>query len=48
MTGSGACVFCEFARREDAEVLLGDLPPAMRGLITGGLVRHPLLDWVRS
>jgi 4-diphosphocytidyl-2-C-methyl-D-erythritol kinase len=48
MTGSGACVFAEFARREDAEVLLVELPAAMRGFVTRGLDRHPLIDWVQT
>lgn len=42
MTGSGACVFAEFERREDAEALARQLPTAMRGFVVRGLERHPL------
>jgi 4-diphosphocytidyl-2-C-methyl-D-erythritol kinase len=45
MTGSGACVFAEFSRRQDAVALHGQLPPAMRGFIARGLELHPLHDW---
>jgi 4-diphosphocytidyl-2-C-methyl-D-erythritol kinase len=45
MTGSGACVFAEFSRREDAVALHGQLPPAMRGFVAQGLELHPLHDW---
>lgn len=48
MTGSGACVFAEFARREDAERLLAELPVAARGFVARGLEHHPLLDWVQA
>lgn len=52
MTGSGACVFAEFASRSQAEEVLKQLPPDMRdpngmhGVVTQGLARHPLHDWV--
>ncbi len=45
MTGSGACVFAEFAREADAEALCKELPAAMRGFVARGLERHPLYDW---
>jgi len=45
MSGSGACVFAEFARREDADALHKELPAAMRGFVARGLERHPLHDW---
>ena len=45
MTGSGACVFAEFSRKEEAVALLGQLPPAMRGFVAQGLELHPLHDW---
>jgi 4-diphosphocytidyl-2-C-methyl-D-erythritol kinase len=45
MTGSGACVFAEFPRQEDAVALHGQLPPAMRGFVAQGLELHPLHDW---
>ena len=44
MTGSGACVFAEFARREAAEAVLRQLPAGMRGWLAAGLDRHPLAD----
>ena len=45
MTGSGACVFAEFSRQEEAVALHGRLPPAMRGFVAQGLELHPLHDW---
>jgi len=42
MTGSGACVFAEFERREDAEAVLAQLPGGMRGWAAAGLAAHPL------
>lgn len=44
MTGSGACVFAEFSRSEDAYALHAELPTAMRGFVARGLEQHPLLD----
>jgi len=46
MTGSGACIFAEFAERSQAEAVLQQLPHAMRGIVAQGLTRHPLHDWV--
>jgi 4-diphosphocytidyl-2-C-methyl-D-erythritol kinase len=46
MTGSGACVFAEFASRNQAEAILENLPREMRGVVAQGLARHPLHDWV--
>ena len=46
MTGSGACVFAEFASRSQAEAVLRQLPHGMRGVVAQGLARHPLHDWV--
>ena len=45
MSGSGSCVFAEFARQEDAEALYRELPTAMRGFVARGLEHHPLHDW---
>lgn len=45
MTGSGACVFAEFATEQEARALLGQLPGAMRGFVARGLERHPLHDY---
>ena len=44
MTGSGACVFAEFARQADALALHAQLPAPMRGFVARGLERHPLLE----
>lgn len=46
MTGSGACVFAEFASRSRAETVMKQLPHGMRGVVAQGLARHPLHDWV--
>ncbi|HEU0189197.1 MAG TPA: 4-(cytidine 5'-diphospho)-2-C-methyl-D-erythritol kinase [Gallionella sp.] len=46
MTGSGACVFAEYASRSQAEAVLQQLPHGMRGVVAQGLARHPLHDWV--
>jgi 4-diphosphocytidyl-2-C-methyl-D-erythritol kinase len=46
MTGSGACVFAEFADRSQAEAVLQQLPHDMRGVVARGLAQHPLHDWV--
>jgi len=42
MTGSGACVFASFARRDAAEAALACLPADMVGWLAEGLVEHPL------
>jgi 4-diphosphocytidyl-2-C-methyl-D-erythritol kinase len=44
MTGSGACVFAEFATEGAARKVLGELPGAMRGFVARGLERHPLYE----
>ena len=46
MTGSGACVFAEFASRSQAVAVLQQLPREMRGVVAQGLEKHPLHDWV--
>lgn len=48
MTGSGASVFAEFPREEDALALHSELPAAMRGFVARGLERHPLHEWAYS
>ncbi len=48
MTGSGACVFAEFPREEDAVVLHSELPAAIRGFVARGLERHPLHEWAHD
>ena len=42
MSGSGACVFAEFANRADADAALSRLSDRMRGWAAAGLDRHPL------
>jgi len=42
MTGSGACVFASFARRDAAEAALACLPAGMTGWLAEGLSEHPL------
>ena len=44
MTGSGACVFAEFSRQEEAIAAQRELPAAMRGFVARGLERHPLYE----
>jgi 4-diphosphocytidyl-2-C-methyl-D-erythritol kinase len=46
MSGSGACVFAEFASCNQAEAVLQQLPHEMRGVVAQGLAKHPLHDWV--
>ena len=46
ITGSGACVFAEFANRSQAEAIMKQLPHGMRGVVAQGLAKHPLHDWV--
>lgn len=42
MSGSGACVFAEFASQAAAVDVISQLPAAMRGWAAAGLERHPL------
>jgi len=42
MTGSGACVFAAFDRREEAEAVAAQLPVSMQGFVAQGLSQHPL------
>jgi 4-diphosphocytidyl-2-C-methyl-D-erythritol kinase len=44
MTGSGGCVFAEFAREADAQALLARVPSPMRGFVARGLERHPAYE----
>ncbi|HET7197329.1 MAG TPA: 4-(cytidine 5'-diphospho)-2-C-methyl-D-erythritol kinase [Burkholderiales bacterium] len=46
MTGTGACVFAEFADEAAARALQAELPRGMEGFVAQGLDRHPLYDWV--
>jgi 4-diphosphocytidyl-2-C-methyl-D-erythritol kinase len=45
MTGSGACVFAEFATEAEAKAVLQQLPPDKRGYLARGLQQHPLRDF---
>ncbi|MDP1634994.1 MAG: 4-(cytidine 5'-diphospho)-2-C-methyl-D-erythritol kinase, partial [Gallionellaceae bacterium] len=45
MTGSGACVFAEFATEAAAQAVLQQLPARMRGFVARGLQQHPLKDF---
>jgi len=45
MTGSGACVFAEFATEPQARAVEALLQGGMRGFVARGLDRHPLHDW---
>jgi 4-diphosphocytidyl-2-C-methyl-D-erythritol kinase len=45
MTGSGACLFAEFATQAEAAALHAQLPSGMSGFVARGLDRHPLYDW---
>src|SRR5207302_619591 len=42
MSGSGACVFVEFATEREARAVLSRMPAEMRGFAVRGLDRHPL------
>jgi len=45
MTGSGACVFAEFATEAEARAVWQQLPPGMRGYLAHGLQQHPLREY---
>ncbi|MGB7542152.1 MAG: 4-(cytidine 5'-diphospho)-2-C-methyl-D-erythritol kinase [Burkholderiales bacterium] len=42
MSGSGACVFAEFATEREARAVKSRMPADMRGCVVRGLDRHPL------
>lgn len=42
MTGSGACVFAEFASEDAAQQVLRQLPDGVQGVVAQGLQQHPL------
>ncbi|SEK38256.1 4-(cytidine 5'-diphospho)-2-C-methyl-D-erythritol kinase [Nitrosovibrio tenuis] len=48
MTGSGACVFSEFATEAAARTALAQVPADMKGFVTQGLDRHPMHDFVEQ
>jgi 4-diphosphocytidyl-2-C-methyl-D-erythritol kinase len=45
MTGSGACVFAEFATEAAAQAVWKKLPSGMRGFVARGLQQHPLKEF---
>jgi 4-diphosphocytidyl-2-C-methyl-D-erythritol kinase len=46
ITGSGACVFAEYATEREARKVLAQLPGQMSGFAARGLDRHPLTEHV--
>lgn len=48
MTGSGACVFAEFATGPAAQIALTQIPVGMSGFVARGLDRHPMHDFVED
>ena len=48
MTGSGACVFAEFASEAQAQEALTQLPVDMQGIVARGLDRHPMYDFAEQ
>lgn len=48
MTGSGACVFAEFATESGARAALGKVPYGMKGFVAQGFDRHPLHDFAEQ
>lgn len=48
MTGSGACVFAEFATEAQARAVEAMLQGGMRGFVARGLDRHPLYQWAED
>lgn len=48
MTGSGACVFAEFATEPLARAALGQIPFGMSGFVARGLDRHPMHDFAEQ
>jgi 4-diphosphocytidyl-2-C-methyl-D-erythritol kinase len=44
MTGSGACLFAEFATQGEAAAVHAALPAGMSGFVARGLDRHPLYN----
>lgn len=48
MTGSGACVFAEFATEPTAQLALAQVPADMTGFMAQGLDRHPMHDFAEQ
>jgi len=47
MSGSGACVFAEFASESEANTALAQVPADMKGFVARGLDKHPMLESVK-
>ena len=47
MTGSGACVFAEFATERAARAALSQVPSGMKGFVAQGLDHHPMHDFAQ-
>jgi 4-diphosphocytidyl-2-C-methyl-D-erythritol kinase len=48
MTGSGACVFAEFATEPAAQMALAQVPADMTGFMAQGLDRHPMHEFAQQ
>ncbi len=48
MTGSGACVFAEFATRQAAWTAHAQVPVEMKAFVAQGLDRHPMHDFAEQ
>lgn len=48
MTGSGACVFAEFATESAAQMVLAQVPADIHGFVAQGLDRHPMYDFAEQ
>ena len=48
MTGSGSCVFAEFATESAARMALAKVPIDMSSFVVQGLDRHPMQDFARQ
>jgi 4-diphosphocytidyl-2-C-methyl-D-erythritol kinase len=47
MSGTGACVFAPFSKRDEADTVLNKLPAGWVGFIAKGINRSPLFDMTR-
>jgi len=46
MSGSGSCVFAEFAEPSEAERIAAQVPSGWQAKVARTLHRHPLHDWL--
>lgn len=44
MTGSGACVFCGFEKKEEANTVLAKMPSCWHGWVAKSIPKHPLTE----